>query len=569
MPLEECRMSLWPILAVMTALVLALVLLPILRRPGALAARREYDLSVYRAQLRELEREAERGQLGPEEARAARLEVERRMLAADAEGRAEAGPGRAGRRRWPIALVLLIALPALSAVLYGRLGRPDLPATPFAERSDRADAAANGGAADASRVPPVETMIGRLEERVAAAPDDLEGWLRLARAYEMSENPAKAAGAYERAVALDGRRAELHAGLAEASILAAGGVVTEKARGALERALALEPGNPRARFYQGLALLQRGERRPALELWAGLVGDTPADAPYLAMLRARVTALAEELGIEAADVLPEPAPAAVAERPPGLPAADPEALRADVARLEAALARDAKDWQGWIRLARAHAALEQPAAAAAALARGAEAYEGAPFVQQQFVAAATELGVAAPGAGGAARARGPTDEQMRAARDLSPEEQAEMIRGMVDGLAARLAEQPDDSEGWRMLARSYGVLGETAKAAEAAKQAATLLPDDPGAQIAYAEALLALESDDAPLSAAAVDQLQRVVELDQDNPQALFWLGRAAAEQGDSGRARELWQRLLAQIPADAPQRAQLQALIDRLDSED
>jgi cytochrome c-type biogenesis protein CcmH len=571
MPLEECRMSLWPILAVMTAFVLGLVLLPILRRPGAVTARREYDLSVYRAQLRELEREAERGLLGPEEARAARLEVERRMLAADAEAGIEAGQGRASRRRWPIALVLLIALPALSAALYGRLGRPDLPATPFAERTDRAAAAADGGAADASRVPPVETMIGRLEERVAAAPDDLEGWLRLARAYELSEDPAEAAGAYERAIALDGGRAELHAGLAEASILAAGGVVTEKARGALERALALEPGNPRARFYQGLALLQRGERRPALEFWAGLVGDTPADAPYLAMLRARVTALAEELGLEAADVLPEPAPAAVAERPSGPPAADPEALRADVARLEAALARDAKDWQGWIRLARAHAALAQPAAAAAALARGAEAYEGAPFVQQQFVAAASELGVAAPGVvpGGAARARGPTDEQMRAARDLSPEEQAEMIRGMVEGLAARLAEQPDDSEGWRMLARSYGVLGETAKAAEAAKQAATLLPDDPGAQIAYAEALLALESDDAPLSAAAVDQLKRVVELDADNPQALFWLGRAAAEQGDVAHARELWQRLLAQIPADAPQRMQLQALIDRLDSED
>ena len=562
-------MSLWPILAVMTALVLALVLLPIVRRPGAVAARREYDLSVYRAQLRELEREAERGLLGPEEARAARLEVERRMLAADAEAGIEAGQGRAGRRRWPIALVLLIALPALSAALYGRLGRPDLPATPFAERTDRAAAAADGGPADASRVPPVETMIGRLQERVASAPDDLEGWLRLARAYEMSENPAKAARAYERAIALDSGRAELHAGLAEALILAAGGVVTEKARGALERALALEPSNPRARFYQGLALLQRGERRPALELWAGLVGDTPADAPYLAMLRARVTALAEELGIEAADVLPEPAPAAVAERPPGLPAADPEALRADVARLEAALARDAKDWQGWIRLARAHAALAQPAAAAAALARGAEAYEGAPFVQQQFVAAATELGVAAPGAGGADGARGPTDEQMRAARDLSPEEQAEMIRGMVDGLAARLAEQPDDSEGWRMLARSYGVLGETAKAAEAAKRAATLLPDDPGAQIAYAEALLALESDDAPLSAAAVDQLKRVIELDANNPQALFWLGRAAAEQGDVAHAREFWQRLLAQMPADAPQRTQLEALIDRLGTRD
>ena len=564
-------MSLWPILAVMTALVLALVLLPMLRRPRPVAARREHDLSVYRAQLRELEREAERGLLGPEEAKAARLEVERRMLAADAEGRAAAAPARAGRRRWPIALALLIALPALAATLYGRLGRPDLPAMPFAERADRADTAAAAGAAGASRVPPVETMIAQLEERVAAAPDDLESWLRLARAYELSENPAKAEGAYERALALDGGRAEIHAGLAEASILAAGGVVTEKARRALERALELEPGNPRARFYQGLALLQRGEQRAALELWAGLVGDTPADAPYLAMLQARVTALAEELGLAAADVLPGPAPAAVAEPPPAAPAADPEALRAEVASLEAALARDAKDWQGWIRLARARAALEEPAEAAAALERGAAAYPGAPFVQQQLAAAASELGVAAPGvAGGAAAgARGPSAEQMRAAGELPPDEQAQMIRGMVDGLAARLAEQPDDAEGWRMLARSYGVLGETAQAAEAAQQAARLLPDDPGAQVAYAEALVALAGEDAALSAAAVEQLERVVELDADNPQALFWLGRAAAEQGDVTRARALWQRLLAQIPAAAPQRAQLQSLIDELGSAD
>ena len=86
-------MSLWPILITLTALVLALVLLPLLRRPGAPAARREYDLSVYRAQLEELESDEERGLLGPDEARAARLEVERRMLAADAEGSVSSAPG--------------------------------------------------------------------------------------------------------------------------------------------------------------------------------------------------------------------------------------------------------------------------------------------------------------------------------------------------------------------------------------------------------------------------------------------------------------------------------------------
>ncbi len=158
---------------------------------------------------------------------------------------------------------------------------------------------------------------------------------------------------------------------------------------------------------------------------------------------------------------------------------------------------------------------------------------------------------------------------MQAAKDMAPEQRTQMIRGMVEGLAARLADQPDDVEGWRMLARSYRVLGENAKAAGAAKQVASRRPDDPTAQLDYAEALLALERDDAPLSAAAVDQLKRVAELDADNPEVLYFLGRAAVEQGEPERARTYWQRLLTRMPADAPQRPQLQKLIDQLGARD
>ncbi len=562
-------MSLWLILGTMTALALALVLLPILRRPGAATARRDYDLGVYRAQLEELEREAERGLLGPDEARAARLEVERRMLAADAESRRErpARP-RAGDLRWATALVLLLALPAVSAAVYWRLGRPDLPAVPFAERTDRAAAVATAGAGEPAKLPSVETMIARLEERVAAQPDDLEAWLRLGRAYQLIGEPAKAVEAYQHALSLDEGNAELHAALAEAEIQAAGGIVTEKARSALERTLELEPTNPRARFYQGLALVERGERPKAFEVWKSLIRDTPADAPYLPALRERASALAQDLGLDPAQALPEPAPAAaLAEAAREQLPTDPEALRAEAARLETALGQNPQDWQGWIRLARAYAAQQQLDAAEAALGRGAEVYAGAPFLRQQFVAAANELGIAAPGAapGATADARGPSAEQMRAAQNMSPAEQTEMIRGMVGGLAARLADRPDDVEGWRMLARSYRVLGDKAKAAEAAKRVATLLPDDPVAQTDYAETLLALERADAPLSAEAVSQLERVVELDPANPEALFFLGRAAAERGDAKEAAGYWQRLLAQMPADAPQRAKVQALIDRL----
>lgn len=473
-------MTLWPILAVMTILVLALVLLPLLRRPAAVAARGEHDLSVYRAQLRELARDERTGLLGADEARAARLEIERRLLAADAEGHASPGRPAALRRHWLLGALLALALPAVTLALYGHFGRPDLPAVPFAARPAPTEVA--GAGTGATGLPPVEIMIARLEERVTAAPDDLEGWLRLGGAYTLSGMPAKAAEAYQHAAALDDGTAEIHAALAEARIEAAGGVVTEKARAALQRALELDPASPRARFYQGLALSQRGERQQALDAWAALVGDTPADAPYLPVLRERVTALAADLGFDPQTVLPEPAPAVATDEDGG---------------------------------------------------------------------------------------RGPNAGQMEALQGRPPEEQAKMIRGMVQGLAARLEEQPDDVEGWRMLARSYRVLGESAKSAEAAQQVALLLPDDAAAQADYGEALLALQDIDQPLSPALVEQWRKVAALDAGNSQALFVLGRAAAERGDAPRARELWQRLLGALPPDAPQRAQLQALIDQLDAGD
>ena len=156
---------------------------------------------------------------------------------------------------------------------------------------------------------------------------------------------------------------------------------------------------------------------------------------------------------------------------------------------------------------------------------------------------------------------------MRAAEDMSAEEQTEMIRGMVGGLAARLEAQPDDVEGWRMLARSYGVLDQPEKSAEAYQEVARLLPEDPAAQLEYAQALLAVRTDDQPLSAPLVAQMRRVLELDEGNPDALFYLGRAAAEAGDPAEASRHWQKLLAQLPAGSAERTELQRLIDQLPS--
>lgn len=69
---------------------------------------------------------------------------------------------------------------------------------------------------------------------------------------------------------------------------------------------------------------------------------------------------------------------------------------------------------------------------------------------------------------------GPSSRDVAAAQSMSPEERQAMIRGMVDRLAARLEQNPDDKEGWNRLAHAYDVLGEPEKAASARTRAAQI-----------------------------------------------------------------------------------------------
>lgn len=71
----------------------------------------------------------------------------------------------------------------------------------------------------------------------------------------------------------------------------------------------------------------------------------------------------------------------------------------------------------------------------------------------------------------AAPKTGPSSEEVAAAAAMNPDERAAMIEGMVEGLAARLEDQPDDPQGWLRLARAYGVLGRKDDARSALNQA--------------------------------------------------------------------------------------------------
>jgi cytochrome c-type biogenesis protein CcmH len=164
-----------------------------------------------------------------------------------------------------------------------------------------------------------------------------------------------------------------------------------------------------------------------------------------------------------------------------------------------------------------------------------------------------------------ANGRGPSREDMARAKRLSPAQRTAMIRGMVDNLAARLKENPDDLAGWRRLARSYMVLREYKKAAEAYEQAARLAPDNVDVLVPYSQALLAAYGRNGDMPPKFVAVVRRINALQPDNLIGLWFLGMVEYKAGNHEKAVALWNRVLARLPKDAPERAALAKRIEML----
>ncbi|MDJ0860338.1 MAG: c-type cytochrome biogenesis protein CcmI [Dinoroseobacter sp.] len=150
------------------------------------------------------------------------------------------------------------------------------------------------------------------------------------------------------------------------------------------------------------------------------------------------------------------------------------------------------------RIREAHAMLIQRLQASQGFAPWMEIFvRQANQLAEEFGGQAVRLEDFAPMAqgGGAMAIPGPTTEEMEAAQEMSEEDRAAFVESMVERLATRLKEDPDDLEGWLRLARAYSVLGNTEGAAEAAVNARALadaLPEgDPG-RVATSAALNAL-----------------------------------------------------------------------------
>jgi len=127
---------------------------------------------------------------------------------------------------------------------------------------------------------------------------------------------------------------------------------------------------------------------------------------------------------------------------------------------------------------------------------------------------------------------------------------AEQLAAMVQRLADRLKDDPQDAEGWMMLGRSYAVLNRYEDAVRAYARAHDLIGDHPDVLTSYADALaMAAGGEFTPEAARLID---RALEVDPGHQKALWLAGTIAFEAGDYPKALDDWRRLAALLPPDS-----------------
>ncbi len=321
----------WIVAALVALVVIAIIARPLLRPPVGAQSRAAHDEQVFRDQLAELDRDVARGVLAESEAKAAKVEVSRRLLAAAAERERMEGPSPAPRS-WSRMLAVFVALaaPIGATALYFSIASPGHPDQPLAERLANAqqpttqaeverileaegyDPEKDALAADPS-LAEFTPLVDKLQSVADSRPDDLRGAQLLANSLRRLGRFSEAWRAYARIIEINGDAAtvdDYHAQV-EVMIYAAAGFVSDDALAVSEAGVARFGETGTHYYVAGLHAAQRGAPDRARASWTQALAAEPAGSPVAEAAQAQLTALsAIESGATSPSSDTEPGPSA-------------------------------------------------------------------------------------------------------------------------------------------------------------------------------------------------------------------------------------------------------------------
>ena len=255
---------------------------------------------------------------------------------------------------------IILAISAISWSVYGSIEQKP------AVGADNSQTPAKG----------VEDSIAKLEQKLAENPDDAEGWRMLGWSHFNMGAYVKAAEAYRKATQLAPNNADYWSSLGESLVQEATGPFADEAVAAFRRAVAIDPQDPRARYFLGVQKDLVGDSEGAINEWIALLNDTPKGAPWEQGVRDTIEKVAREHKIDvsgrmvasaptrmpstpATDAIPGPTASQLAQAS-SLPPSQQQAMVSQMVEgLERKLAADGKNEAGWLRLMRARMVMGQ------------------------------------------------------------------------------------------------------------------------------------------------------------------------------------------------------------------
>ncbi|MGH8757584.1 MAG: c-type cytochrome biogenesis protein CcmI, partial [Burkholderiales bacterium] len=264
----------WIVGALFIAGALLLLVLPLLRsKSNDRVLRSAANVAIYRDQLREIEADLRAGSLSAELYEQARCEIEARLL----EDLSAPDSAPVKRQKWHgAAIALALAIPICAVGLYFIVGNP------------QALVPANADTSHGLNAQQMQAMVDRLAERLKANPDDGQGWVMLGRSYGVLGRFDDAASAYANAVERLPGNADVLADYADVLGMTQGGRLQGKPETIIERALKVDPDNPKALALAGTAAFEKKDYRAAVDYWEHLLRLAPQDSEFARSVSASI-----------------------------------------------------------------------------------------------------------------------------------------------------------------------------------------------------------------------------------------------------------------------------------------
>ena len=272
-------MTQFAIFATLLIVVVAAFILPPLwlglRAPKPKTDRKEANLAIFRDQLAELERESTEGSLAAADFEQAKRELQRRLLEEVEPSAADGVAATHGPSR-KMAIAILILMPVLGLLGYGMLGNP--------KALDPTQTAAP------QQMTPekINEMVASLAAKMQANPDDMPGWLMLARSYKSLGRYDEAVEAFAKAEKAIDKDPDQLAAYAETVAMANGKGLKGKPAQLVEKALKVDPKHGHSLFLAGAAAMESGDNKKGIAYWEALLEQVEPGSEIDQMLRSGI-----------------------------------------------------------------------------------------------------------------------------------------------------------------------------------------------------------------------------------------------------------------------------------------